>query len=290
MMQLTDDLYIDQSRLYQTNSGAFISQGQALLIDPCIWPEEIDALAAAVADRGAEPRWLLLTHSHWDHILGPERLRGVPIVAQALFAETAARTRAETEAELRHWAESHGGPRREAPLVVPEPALAFERQHTLPLGALQLRLLHVPGHAADQAAVYEPASACLWAADMLSDVEIPFVERLGDYERTLDMLAGLELRALVPGHGTPTASAAEIHARLQADRAYLAELRQRVALAVQRGQSLAEAQAACASMHFRNPHENAEPHRQNVQAAYQELAAGNTQHSGDVHERDDFIP
>ena len=38
----------------------------------------------------------------------------------------------------------------------------------------------------------------MWAGDMLSDIEIPFVsQRLKAYEQTLDMLKGMDIRVLV---------------------------------------------------------------------------------------------
>jgi glyoxylase-like metal-dependent hydrolase (beta-lactamase superfamily II) len=103
-------------------------------------------------------------------------------------------------------------------------------------------------------------------------VEIPFVsDNLAAYERTLAELAGLDLRQLVPGHGHPTASPAEIQGRLSEDRAYLAELRARVGRAVERGLALPEAVSACGDMRYRNPTENSGPHRLNVESAYLEL-------------------
>ncbi len=160
---------------------------------------------------------------------------------------------------------------------MPLPDETFETQSQLDLNGLVLQLIHVPGHAADQLAVYEPMRGCLWSSDILSDVEIPFVsDSLAAYERTLTALAGLDLRELVPGHGHPTARPGEIQARLSEDRAYLAELRARVGRAGERGLALPEVISACADMRYRNPTENAGPHRLNVESVYLELggAAG----------------
>ena len=74
----TPDLWVAQSDYFLTNSGIFIRDGQAVLIDPCMRRDEIDAIAEFVQAQHAAPRWLVLTHSHWDHILGPERFPGVP--------------------------------------------------------------------------------------------------------------------------------------------------------------------------------------------------------------------
>jgi glyoxylase-like metal-dependent hydrolase (beta-lactamase superfamily II) len=263
---------VAQSDFFATNSGLFVSRGEAALVDPAMRPAEIDAIAQQAASLGVAPRWLVITHSHWDHVLGPERLPGIPVVAHARYAEVAARGAAVIAHEVSRWEVAAGLPARPAPFAPPPADVLAESGHTLEVGALRLELIPVPGHAADQVAVYEPESACLWAADILSDVEIPFVShRLAEYELTLERLAALDVRALVPGHGQPTAHPAEIRQRLAHDRAYLAELRARVARVVAQGGALAAAREACAGIEFRYPAENAGPHRLNVESAYLEL-------------------
>jgi hydroxyacylglutathione hydrolase len=267
----TPDLWVTQSDYFLTNSGIFIRGGQAMLIDPCLRRDEIDAIAEFVRAQDAAPQCLVLTHSHWDHVLGPERFPGVRTIAQARYLEVVARDATKIAAEVAQW-EAQAGQSRSGPFSVPRPDETFEAQGTLDLNGLVLQLLHVPGHAADQLAVYEPERGCLWSSDILSDVEIPFVsDSLAAYERTLEGLAGLDLRVLVPGHGHPTASLAEITARLGEDRAYLAELHRRVSGAVERGAALPDAVSACADMRYRNPAENSGPHRLNVESVYLEL-------------------
>src|SRR5437016_1997351 len=83
--QLTPNLYIAQSRLFHTNHGIFISEGQACLIDPGIYPDELHALAHFISEQGATVQTIVLTHSHWDHILGPRHFPNVKIITQANY-------------------------------------------------------------------------------------------------------------------------------------------------------------------------------------------------------------
>ncbi|MCR4404047.1 MAG: MBL fold metallo-hydrolase [Candidatus Acetothermia bacterium] len=272
MKCLTPSLWVAQSRLYFSNSGVFLSEGRACLVDPGVFPEEIEALARFLEERGAPPEVIVLTHSHWDHLLGPERFPGVKIIAQANYlAAISGRAADEIPWQIEEWAAEHGIDRPQ-PFSLPEPDETFGEMLELAVGELALRLVHAPGHAVDQAVVYEPESATLWAADMLSDLEIPFVSHsLSAYEETLAMLSAWEVRVLIPGHGQPTASKREIRSRLEEDRAYLAELRARVLQAVREGLTVGEAVRLCADMPYRHPQENIGPHRLNVESAYLEL-------------------
>ncbi len=254
------------------NSGLFLSEGRACLIDPGIFPEEIEEIKRFLLDRQAEPQAIVLTHSHWDHLLGPERFPGVQVIAQANYLKETSGGRAEDLLwQIEEWEEEYGL-EREKPFVIPQPDKTFKRRLTLKLGGLELRLVHAPGHAADHLVVYEPGSKALWAGDMLSDLEIPFVSQsLAAYQGTLEMISRLEVRALVPGHGHPTTSAEEIQRRIAEDLAYLRELRERVSRAVAQGLNVGEAVRSCLDMDYRHPEENLGPHRLNVESVYLEL-------------------
>jgi glyoxylase-like metal-dependent hydrolase (beta-lactamase superfamily II) len=267
--QWAPGLWLAQSRFEQTNSGAFVCRGQACLIDPGVYPGEIAAWQRAVRAHGWTPRALVLTHHHWDHILGPEGFPGVPIVAHAAYL--AAVGGPEGAPAVERWAAKEGIARAMS-FVVPLPDQTFEGALSLIVGDRRLELFHAPGHAPDQLVVYDPARATLWAADMLSDREIPFVSHnLAAYQQTLARLSSFDLRRLIPGHGRPAADARQIRARLDADRAYLAELRARVEQAVREGRPVDATVAFCAGMRFRRRETMAELHRLNVESAYLEL-------------------
>ena len=137
---------------------------------------------------------------------------------------------------------------------------------------LELRLEHAPGHTASMLTVYEPASATLWAADMLSDVEIPIVAHdLEAYERTLERVSMLELATVVPGHGNPTSDPSEIATRLEEDRRYLAELREVVAQAVTDERTLDEAVDSSRQIALRRGPGDDTVHRLNTEKVFADL-------------------
>ncbi|MCP4539935.1 MAG: MBL fold metallo-hydrolase [Chloroflexi bacterium] len=272
LIQLTPQLWVAQSKLYATNSSIFISQGQAALIDPGIYPNEITAIARFVTEQNATPQAIIITHSHWDHILGPEQSPGVQVVAQANYVqETSGVYQAKLLRQIADW-EAQSGIEREQPFTIPHPDVTFEKTSTLDVGDLSLHLDHTPGHAADELVVYHSESATLLAGDKLSDVEIPYVsDNLAAYEQTLAMLAARDIHRLVPGHGKATTDPVEIQARISADIDYLAALRDQVGQAVRHGRTVEETVELCARISYRYPEENAGGHRLNVESVYVEL-------------------
>lgn len=270
--QLTDHLWVGQSEIFATNHGIFISEGRACLIDPGVLPDEIEAIAAFVRAQGAEVRTIILTHSHWDHIFGPEHFPEAKVVAHEQYlASVAGEHGDELRERVATW-EAKQGIERAGEFIIPEPDMGFEGAMALAVGDLRLRLIHAPGHAPDQLVVYQPESRALWAADMLSDIELPMaIHSFVVYEQTLRRLAELEVRALIPGHGAATTDEAEIRRRFEGDIAYLAEIRARVEDAIQAGKDAEATIALCHEMHYPHREENRGIHELNVGSAYIEL-------------------
>ena len=271
LTQLTPNLWITQSTLFATNSGIFINGDRALLIDPGIPPQNTDAIAQFVADRGAMVQAIVITHAHWDHILGPEHFPGLPVIAQARYLDVLDVHGSDLKRQVEDWA-SQNWIRRAQPFVPPVPTYAFDTELTLTLGELRLRLIHTPGHTPDQCVIYHEASGTLWAADMLTDTEVPFIgHSLDAFAETLDFLATLDIRVLIPGHGNPATDAAEIRTRISEDRAYLAALRECVIAAVTSGATLPGTVAACAGIPYPRPCDVPYAHEWNVETAYVEF-------------------
>jgi glyoxylase-like metal-dependent hydrolase (beta-lactamase superfamily II) len=268
---MTAGLWVFPSRSMAYNAGVFIRDGLALLIDPGPHPDETDAIAAFVAAQGATVAMIMLTHSHWDHILGPERLPPAPVVAQAGYLATTARDADRIMRQVARWEDQHSHVRA-VPFVIPQADRLIDDQGELALGNARLQLMHIPGHANDQLAIFDADEGWLWAADTLSNLEIPFVsESLADYERTIKRLATVPAGVAVPGHGSPASSPADIAARIEEDREYLAALRAGVAGAVAAGGGVEAALAACAGVRLKNEAENRRAHQLNVESVFIEL-------------------
>jgi glyoxylase-like metal-dependent hydrolase (beta-lactamase superfamily II) len=247
-----------------------------------MFPDEIEGIRQFLSEHGTAPAAIVLTHSHWDHILGPEHFPGVRIIAQEEakvkvedFSASASTFRHwdKTLEEIERW-EDENEVTRDRPFVAPAPSETFAERMSLRIGNLDLQMLHAPGHWPDELVVYEPESGLLWAGDMLSDIEIPFVSHsLAAYEKTLASLSKLDVRVLVPGHGAPTTDAGEINRRITEDRCYLAELRQSVAGWLRQGRRPENLKSTIVEGFTLTPklEGNRYPHQLNIQTVWIEL-------------------
>jgi hydroxyacylglutathione hydrolase len=267
---LTPHLWTAKCRGYAMNTGILHDAGHAALIDPALLPDEVEDIAAFCEGQELKVETVVITHHHWDHCLGAARFPGAHIVAHQAYVAQTALDLEQTRRSIRRYYEVEGvAP--SAPFDPPMPDQTVDRIIGLTVGDVRVQVVHTPGHARDHLSVYDPEAACLWAGDLLSDLEIPFVsDRLDAFERTLGMFATMEIHLLVPGHGSLTRDRAEIMRRIEGDRAYLAALRSRVEAVVLAGGTAQAAVAACADMVFRNPGANAEPHIMNVEQAFLE--------------------
>lgn len=268
-IQLTSTLWTNSSTLFTYHSGIFVNDGDVVLIDPGLSEPEINALAQFIQDRSWNVDTIILTHCHWDHVLGADMWPDPELVAHRAFAGQAHNY----EKRVRSIIAKTPDLARTKPFEMPEPSETFDRDFWLKIGDWKLELQHTPGHAPDHLFVVEPASGTVWTADMLSDEEIPYViDNLGDYQRTMEKINADDYRMLVPCHGTPTQDPLEIRARIESDRNYINELHGRVKNAVKAGKSLDETQEFCADIPYRQSVENNRgAHRRNVESAYAEL-------------------
>jgi len=102
------------------------------------------------------------------------------------------------------------------------------------------------------------------------------VEDLSAYTRTLTTLAALDVRVLVPGHGTPATIAGDIYTRFDQDRAYLHALRTCVLDSLARGYDSAQTVNACLKVPFAQPDDYPNAHRWNIESAYRTLGGTST--------------
>lgn len=214
------------SGIWQTNTTIIASRGSCLVVDPAYFPRELDAIVARAGELG-RAHAVAFTHGHWDHVMGHVALPDAPVWLNATLASAIAGgdPRATKYLEDAREFDSRWYVPRPSGHHWPEAPVGLSDGETRELGELELRVLHIPGHSADDLALLIEALELLLVGDYLSPCEIPFVEDATAYRSTLirllDLLGGV--RHVVPGHG-PRLTSPEAIAIARADLEYVDRL------------------------------------------------------------------
>jgi glyoxylase-like metal-dependent hydrolase (beta-lactamase superfamily II) len=272
------------SRCYAMNSLVAAADGHALVVDAGVLPSELDDIAAVVHD--ITPRLervsLAFTHPHWDHVLGAPWFPGATTFAHAGFAD-------ELERELEHVTArateglAAKGEKLPHPFRAFKPSLSARGTTRVELGPFEVVTYDTPGHSGCHLAYWLPRQGVLVAGDLLSDIEIPWLE--GPpwvYRASLKSLHWLfeqeDVRVLVPGHGPVAHGRTNGYRRLLRDMNYLLQLEERVGAARKNGLSLDETRVELSQMDYLGKNAGNEEiamndvHAGNVGFAYAALA------------------
>jgi len=158
---------------------------EALIIDP---GDEAKKILGFIAENGLKPKYIVITHGHWDHIGGnrelKERLK-IPI--------------------FMHKNDIFGLPYGDSP----QPDRYLEEGDHFEVGCLRFEVLHTPGHTPGGISLYNVKKKALFSGDTLffgtyGRVDLPYSDEKAMY-LSLKKLLALPLETIVyPGHGRPT--------------------------------------------------------------------------------------
>lgn len=221
LIEVTDGVWVANSRLYQTASTIVARKGKALLIDPAWTPDELGGLADTITDLDLQVTSGFSTHAHYDHLLWHPRYGEPQRWATRRTVELADSERDQLVAQLGETLAAAVGDTFARVSPLPGNALP---QPFGPQGPLEdIEVIVHDGHCPGHGALWFQERNLLLAGDMLSDFELPLPfgpDDLPAYLAGLDKLAPYVERArfLITGHGSPTNQPME---RLDADRRLL---------------------------------------------------------------------
>ncbi len=225
--QLTDHFYwMSPGPPDRPSLGAVVGDQFTLLLDAGASAAHAHlfraALTAAVVPL---PRYVALTHWHWDHIFGAEAL-ALPVIAQTLTAQqlallatyewddVALDARVHTGAEIISCADNIKielpAPRQ---IHIIESTLTFTDSLKIDLGGVNCTLQHVGGdHAADSVVAYVEPDRVLFLGDCL----YPGIYGVPTWQYTraqvlplLDKLHAFDAQFYIEGHGDTVLTRAE---------------------------------------------------------------------------------
>lgn len=224
--RLSPNLTLFESELFRTTSTCLHTEEYLLIVDPNWLPSEVATIHAYCETQGAgKDRYLLFTHSDYDHIIGYGAFNGgFQTIASQRFVDNP--QRADQLRQTQEWDDEYYIS-RPYPLVYPAIDLAIRGEGTkLNIGNDEYHFYQAPGHNYDGLLTFNRSRGILIVGDYLSNIEFPYVyHAFADYRATLDKLEHLldteTVHLLISGHGDPTDRPEEMRRRLADSRAYL---------------------------------------------------------------------
>lgn len=228
----------------EPNIGAIIGRDAVLAIDGRATPDLAGEWLSELSAITSKPvRWVFLTHYHAVRVMGASRFGADFVIAHAGTARWL-RERGPTDLAL----EIHRFPRLfeglDPTAPHPVPNITFADELCISLGDRDVHLsFYGLGHTAGDAVAWVPDQRVLFAGDLVEASTVPycgdaFIEQWAT--TTLDRLAALAPRALVPGRG-PVVYEGAVAQAVHDTRSYLQMLQQLVGGVVLRGGNLTEA-------------------------------------------------
>jgi hydroxyacylglutathione hydrolase len=199
------NLVVDRHELGPIGTNCYIvrfsrTAGEAVVVDPS---GEVPQLRLELARLGARCGAILITHGHWDHLLGVTELAegtGAPV-----YMPQDERALLENLPDLL----PAGIHARAYP-----PDVLLEGDETLELAGVGFEALRVPGHSPGHLAYH--ADGCLFSGDVLFAGSVGRTDLPGgDWDTLVESLRALTERfapetVVYPGHGPPTTLGAEL--------------------------------------------------------------------------------
>ena len=190
--------YLENCYLYWNDSSH-----EAVIIDP---GDEPDRIAERVGELQLQPKAVLLTHGHLDHIGAVDPLRDrydIPLYIGA------------GEEDLLSDPAKNGSAMLGEPITVRAPERLLVDEELVKLGALELRVLATPGHSPAGICYLDERNGWLYCGDTLFAQSIGRTDLYGASHETLIQSIQKKILRLpdkvvcFPGHGPATTVGAE---------------------------------------------------------------------------------
>jgi glyoxylase-like metal-dependent hydrolase (beta-lactamase superfamily II) len=209
------------------NTGVVIGDDAVMVIDTQATPvmaQDVIRRLRAVTDKPI--KYVVLTHYHAVRVLGASGYRPEHIIASRdTYELIAERGEADMQSEIARFPRLFRAVESVPGLTWP--TLVFEKRLTLWLGKLQVELMQLGrGHTRGDTVVWLPQEKILFSGDLVEYAATPYTgdAYLTDWPATLDAIAALEARALVPGRGAALQTPAAVREGLDGTRSFVTEL------------------------------------------------------------------
>ncbi len=228
------------------NSGVIIGDDACMVIDTTATPVMAQDLIARIREVTDKPiKWVVLSHYHAVRVLGASAY--IKEGAQAVIASRGTyeliqeRGAADMKSEIERF------PRLfQAVESIPGltwPVITFEREMTLHLGNLEVKLMHIgPGHTRGDTIAWIPSQKVCFSGDLVEYNAGVYTgdAQLEEWPTTLEALRALGAQKLVPGRGPALETAADVNKGIDYTKKWVTDLYQTAKAGVAAGKSLKE--------------------------------------------------
>ena len=224
------------------NTGIIIGDDAVLVADTQATP----AMAADVIRRIREVtdkpiKYVVLTHYHAVRVLGASAYKPEQIIAsQDTYDLIVERGEQDKASEIGRFPRLFSNVET-VPAGMTWPTMTFTGKMTIWLGKLEVQLLQVGrGHTKGDTIVWLPGEGALLSGDLVEFGATPYAgdAYFKDWPKTLDNLAALKPKALVPGRGAALTTPEDVAKGLTETRDFIADVYSNVQKGVAAGKDL----------------------------------------------------
>ena len=223
------------------NSGIIVGDDSVMVIDTQATPVMARQVIERVAKVTDKPiKYVLLTHYHAVRVLGASAYAGAEILASAATrALIEERGQADMDSEIGRFPRLFRAVESIPGLTWP--SITFPDQISVWLGRREVRIMHIGrGHTAGDVIAFVPDANVVFSGDLVEYHSACYCgdAHFTDWPATLDRLAELSARALVPGRGAALKTPQQVADGIALTEDFLTTLYGAVTESVGKGRSL----------------------------------------------------
>jgi glyoxylase-like metal-dependent hydrolase (beta-lactamase superfamily II) len=226
------------------NSGVIIGDDCCMVIDATATPVMAQDLIARIREVTDKPiKYVMLTHYHAVRVLGAsayvkEGAQAV-IASQGTYDLIRERGAEDMKSEIERFPRLFQAVESIPGLTWPQ--ITFDRQMTLFLGKLEVKLMHIgPGHTRGDAIAWIPSQKICFSGDLVEYSAGVYTgdAQLEEWPTTLEALRALGAQKLVPGRGPALENPADVSKGIDYTKKWVTDLYNTAKAGVAAGKSL----------------------------------------------------
>ena len=224
------------------NTGIVIGRDAAMVIDTQATPVMAADVIRRIREVTDKPiKYVVLTHYHAVRVLGASAYGADHILAsQDTYDLIVERGEQDKASEIGRFPRLFAGVETVPPGMT-WPTMTFTGKMTLWLGKLEVQLLQLGrGHTKGDTVVWLPGEAALLSGDLVEFGATPYAgdAYFKDWPKTLENVAALKPKALVPGRGAALTTPEEVSKGLSETREFISDVYANVQKGVDAGKDL----------------------------------------------------